>query len=207
MQTDNDKHILEYRTQFLRNVYSLLCIEVLVTMILLNACMSTPVIPKWLQENVWIVLPVLLVNIIVMYMLMLKQYIPYSHNILLGCFALVHSVSHLRSTMFNELAIAITVMVTLTLYAFQVTRLCWSSNWLVNGLCGSFIVAAIIQGFAKSTMVTLMTAFTGIIVNSIAIVYDTRRLFYASYKFGAFELYFDFMNLYFFIHIILAIIK
>jgi FtsH-binding integral membrane protein len=208
----------QIRAEFVRKVYTILTLQLLVTLSAIICCLYVEGIKQWVQSHEWAVWSALILTFVVMIVLVCVPGLVRSHPaniILLGVFTLLESyvlgtISSFYSTDIVMMAVAITAIITcsLTLYVFVTKRdfSSWGPYLLVALLV--LILFGIILLFVPNTPVLhAVYGCLGALIFSLFIVFDTslllKKLGPDDYIAGALSLYLDIINLFLYVLTIL----
>ncbi|XP_043463466.1 protein lifeguard 4-like [Leptopilina heterotoma] len=210
---------MSIRLGFLKKVYGLLSIQLLITVGVGAIFMfSGDPVKEYVFENSWVVFTTCIVTFIILIALHFKRREHPTNLILLTAFTLSESlligivVSLFDALMVIEaFFITFFVVLSLTLYTFQ-SKKDFSSMGagLYAGLC-VLIVGGFIQIFAQNTILEMTICIAGAMIFSLYIIYDTHMLMHKhspeEYVLVTVELYLDIINLFLYILRILAAAK
>uniref|UniRef100_A0A170YYS6 Protein lifeguard 4-like protein n=1 Tax=Triatoma infestans TaxID=30076 RepID=A0A170YYS6_TRIIF len=198
------------RLGFLRKVYSLLFIQLLLTTIIGFIMMSFPQCKLFVHNNDWLVLLAFMLSLITLVALHIKRKESPTNFILLAIFTVVQAYAvGVTVTFFDKMvvlqALIITVVIVggLTAFTFQTNRDFSSLGAvLFAGLC-LLIIGGLIQIFIRNTAFEIFISAGGALVFSLFIIYDTQNLMKRvspeEYILATIELYLDIINLFIYI--------
>lgn len=210
---------ISIRLGFLKKVYGLLTIQLLITVgVGAIFMLSGDPVKEYVFENAWVVYVSCIVGFIILIALHFKRREHPTNLILLMAFTLSQSlligiVVSLFDAMIVIEAFFITffIVLSLTLYTFQ-SKKDFSSMGagLYAALC-VLIIGGFIQIVAQNSVMEMMLCIGGAMVFSLYIIYDTHMLMYKhspeEYVVCTVELYLDIINLFLYILRILAAAK
>ncbi|KAL3281055.1 hypothetical protein HHI36_004279 [Cryptolaemus montrouzieri] len=195
------------RLGFMRKVYGLLSIQLLLTTIVAGACMCTPPLKAFVQTNVWMVLTSMILSLVLLIALHIKRKDNPANLILLAGFTVVEAYTvgvvvsfYDKAVVIQALFLTLTVVGGLTLYSFQ-TKRDYSTMYsvLFAGLCVLFI-GGFLQLVLQSNAFEMILAIGGAFLFSLFIVVDTHLMMYhispEEYILATINLYLDILNLF-----------
>lgn len=201
---------VQIRLGFLRKVYSLLSIQLLVTVVCGFVFMFIPKVRFYIHNNDWLLSLSIILSVVVLIALHSKRRESPINLILLAGFTVVQAYSvAVFVTFFDQfvvlqaLVLTVTVVLGLTTFTFQ-TKRDFSSlgTFLFAALC-VLIVGGILQIFFGSTTLELFLSVGGALTFSLFIIYDTQdmmaRLSPEEYILATINLYLDIINLFVYI--------
>lgn len=209
---------LNIRLGFLRKVYGLLSIQLLLTVVIAGTFMAVEPLKFFVQQNAWTFLLSFVITMGTLVALFIKRRDHPVNLILLTLFTLAESYTigiivsmYDVATVLEALFITLTVMIGLTVFTFQSKRdLSISSSGLFIGLW-ILLLGGFMQIFIQSTKLEFALCIAGAVIMSIFIVYDTRLLMHTlspeEYILATINIYLDVINLFLYILRILAISK
>ncbi|CAB3361634.1 Hypothetical predicted protein [Cloeon dipterum] len=211
----SDKSI---RRGFIRKVYSILMLQLLVTFGFISIFVFNENTKLWARQNVWITYVALGVTVVTMLVIAccgeVRRKAPMNF-ILLGVFTLAESFLmgvissfHQGEAVFMAVGITAVVCLALTLFAFQ-------TKWDFTMMGGILLVAAVVflvfglvaMFFPGKTM-TLVYASIGAVLFSVYLIYDTQMMIGGNHKysispeeyiFAALNIYMDIINIFMYI--------
>jgi len=198
------KHI---RLGFLRKVYSLLALQLIITTIIAAVCMMTPQIKGLIHDNPWLLMVAFILSIGLLIGLHVKRRESPINLILLAGFTVVEAFTVGVLVSFYEVSVVLqaffltaSVVVGLTLFTFQTKR--DFSGWgagLMSGLW-ILIIGGFLQVFVGGELTQTGMAIGGAILFSGFIIFDTQmimtRVSPEDYVIATIELYLDIINLF-----------
>ncbi|XP_046612169.1 protein lifeguard 4-like isoform X1 [Neodiprion virginianus] len=205
---------IKIRMAFLRKVYGLLSVQLLMTIVVAAICMLSKPVRLFIHQNEWMVGLSFFMTLGFMMALIFKRREHPMNLILLGAFTLVQSYTvGVIVTMYDQaivleaLLITLTVVAGLTAYTFQTKKdFSFLGFGLFAGLC-ALLVGGILQIFVQSTGFELLLSIGGALLFSMFIIFDTqllmRTLSPEEYILATINLYMDIINL--FVHILRAL--
>ncbi|XP_043276193.1 protein lifeguard 4-like [Venturia canescens] len=209
----NNAHI-KIRMAFLRKVYGLLSIQLLMTVIVSAVFMSCDSVKFFVQQNSWTVGLSFILTMGILIALHFKRREHPINLILLGAFTLIQSYTvgivvsmYETAVVLEALFITLVVVCGLTIFTFQTKRdFSFLGFGLFAGLCG-LLVGGFIQLFVQSTVLELFIGIAGAVLFSIFIIFDTQLLMHTlspeEYILATINIYLDIINL--FLHILRAL--
>ncbi|XP_045471987.1 protein lifeguard 4-like [Harmonia axyridis] len=199
------------RLGFMRKVYGLLSMQLLLTTIVAAVCMYTIPVKTFVQTNVWMVSLSMILSFVLLIALHIKRRDTPANLILLAGFTIVEAYTigmvvsfYDKEVVLQALFLTLAVVGGLTLYSFQ-TKRDYSSAYsvLFAGLCVLFI-GGILQIFIQSNGFEMIMAIGGAFLFSMFIVVDTHMMMHhispEEYILATINLYLDIINL--FLHIL-----
>ncbi|XP_064487058.1 protein lifeguard 4-like [Ornithodoros turicata] len=199
------------RLGFLRKVYGILSVQLLVTAVCASIAMFTPVVKFYINENPWMVTVAFLASIILLIGLMIKRRQTPINYVLLGGFTLAQAYTvGVVVTFYDQLAvlqafiITLGVTVGLTVYTFQSKR--DFSTWGAGlfAFLWVLVLGGFLRMFIPSTHLELVLSMGGAALFSFFIIFDTHMIMHRvspeEYIMATIELYMDIINL--FLHIL-----
>ncbi|OCF61538.1 vacuolar protein [Kwoniella mangroviensis CBS 10435] len=197
----------EIRLAFIRKVYSILFLQLLLTSVV-SLGMSYPKVSEFTKQNSWIIWIPLIGSMVSLFMVYWKRHHHPANLILLGIFTLFEAMSIGFVTSMVEgrivlqaLFLTLGVFAGLTLFTFQ-TKFDFSSlaPFLFVGIWG-LITASLVQIFLPfNANVDLGIACFSTLLFAGFVLYDTqqimKRLSVDEAILGALTLYLDFLNLF-----------
>jgi len=198
------KHI---RLGFLRKVYSLLGLQLILTTVIAATCMFTPQIKGFVHENPWMLLLAFVMSLGLLMALHIKRRESPVNLILLAAFTVVEAFTVGVIVSFYDVSVVLqaffltaSVVVGLTLFTFQTRK--DFSGWgagLMSGLW-ILIIGGFMQLFIGGEITHLGMAIGGAFLFSCFIIYDTQmimtRVSPEEYIIATIELYLDIINLF-----------
>ncbi|XP_063995703.1 protein lifeguard 4-like [Diachasmimorpha longicaudata] len=202
---------IKIRMAFLRKVYGLISIQLLLTVVISAVFILCEPIKLTVQRNSWMVGISFIGTMAILIALHFKRRDHPTNLILLGAFTVVLSYSvGTVVTLFDVTVVLEAMFITmaivfgLTVYTFQSKR---DFSFLGFGLfAGLFalLVGGIIQLFLQSPVMELAMSIGGALLFSVFIIYDTHMLMHVlspeEYIIAAINIYLDIINL--FLHIL-----
>jgi len=198
------KHI---RLGFLRKVYTLLAVQLIMTTIIAGVCLMTPEIKGFVHSNPWLIMVNFILSIGFLIGLHIKRRETPVNLILLAAFTVVEAITVGIIVSFYEVSVVLqaffltaSVVVGLTLFTFQTKR--DFSGWgagLMSGLW-ILILGGFLQIFVGGEITQTGMAIGGAILFSGFIIFDTQmimtRVSPEEYVIATIELYLDIINLF-----------
>ncbi|TGZ53123.1 Transmembrane BAX inhibitor motif-containing protein [Temnothorax longispinosus] len=202
---------------FLRKVYGLLTIQILMTVALASVFVMSSTVKLYVKDNLgWSMSLVFFLTMGILIALMIKRRDHPANLILLGAFTLVMAynvgvmVSMYDTTVVLEaLFITLTVLLSLTAYTFQTKR---DFSFLGFGLfigLWCLLLGSVMQIFVQSTALELAMSIGGALLFCLFIVFDTQLIMHTlspeEYILATINIYLDIINLFSHILRVLAI--
>ncbi|CAH8429636.1 unnamed protein product [Heterobilharzia americana] len=199
------------RLRFLRKVYGILFIQLLITSLCGGTMMALkPVLLDSLQQNPWVPFVLFISTFAILISLMWKRQETPTNFILLFLFTLCESVlvgyaviTFSATVVLQAFGLTTAVVLTLMLYTLNSKR---DFSKLGVGLSVGFLVlllAGPINLFLGSSLLEFSIAVGGTCLFSLFIVYDTWRIMYhcspEEYIIACIDLYLDILNLFMYI--------
>jgi len=198
------------RMAFIRKVYGLLTVQLLLTIIVASLCMFTPPIKEFIHTNDWMMFVAMFSSIGLIIALHIKRKETPTNFILLAAFTVVEAYTvgvivtyYSQAIVLQALLLTLAVLVGLTLYTFQ-TKRDYSAmhSGLFAGLC-ILLLGGILQLFFHSTIFELVISIGGALLFCLFIVFDTQMLMQTlspeEYILATINLYLDIINLFLYI--------
>ncbi|XP_077274580.1 protein lifeguard 4-like [Temnothorax americanus] len=208
---------IKIRMGFLRKVYGLLTIQILMTVALASVFVMSSTVKLYVKDNLgWSMSLVFFLTMGILIALMIKRRDHPANLILLGAFTLVMAynvgvmVSMYDTTVVLEaLFITLTVLLSLTAYTFQTKR---DFSFLGFGLfigLWCLLLGSVMQIFVQSTALELAMSIGGALLFCLFIVFDTQLIMHTlspeEYILATINIYLDIINLFSHILRVLAI--
>ncbi|EFN77089.1 protein lifeguard 4 isoform X2 [Harpegnathos saltator] len=202
------------RMGFLRKVYGLLSMQLLMTVAVGSIFMMSSTVKLYVQENLWTMALAFILTIGILVGLLFKRKDHPTNLILLVIFTLVQSYTvgvvvsmYDTSVVLEALFITLTVLLALTAYTFQTKRdFSFMGFGLFIGLW-CLLIGGFIQIFAHSTALELAISIGGALLFCLFIVFDTQMIMHTlsaeEYILATINIYLDIINL--FLHILRAL--
>jgi len=198
------KHI---RMGFLRKVYSLLGMQLVLTTIIAGVCMGVPQIKDFVHQNPWMLLIAFVLSLTLLVLCSIKRRESPMNLILLAAFTVVEAftvgvlVAHYNTAVvLQAFFLTASVVIGLTMYTFQSKR--DFSGWGVPLMSGLWILllGGMMFMFIGGEVKEMAFAVGGAILFSGFIIYDTHmimtRVSPEEYVIATIELYLDIINLF-----------
>ncbi|XP_018007861.1 protein lifeguard 4 [Hyalella azteca] len=195
------------RMGFLRKVYGLLSVQLLVTAVVAGVCAYTPVVRDTIHTNPWLLIMCLPAAFGLLIALHVKRHVVPMNLILLAAFTVVEAVTVGTVVSLYEVAsvvqaLVLTLLITfgLTAYTFQTKRdfTNMGVGLFIGLLC--LLGVGVLNLFLGSTGLDLIIAGAGALVFSLFIVFDTQmmmtKLSPEEYILATINLYLDIINLF-----------
>jgi len=205
---------IKIRMAFLRKVYGLLSIQLLMTVVVAAVFMTCEPVKLFVQRNNWTVGLSFILTMVTLIALHVKRREHPINLILLGAFTLIQSYSigiivsmYETAVVLEALFITLVVVCGLTAFTFQAKRdFSFLGFGLFAGLC-ALLIAGLIQIFVQSTAMELVIGIVGALLFSLFIIFDTQMLMRTlspeEYILATINIYLDIINL--FLHILRAL--
>jgi hypothetical protein len=219
----NDESI---RKAFIRKVYSILTVQLAVTLGFISLFQFHQGTRQWVQQNMWmffVALGVLIVTLISMACCTNVRRKAPMNFIFLGLFTLAQSfvlgmttAAYRIDEVFLAVGITAAVCLALTLFAFQTK---WDFTVMGGGLFVAVIILmlfGILTIFIKGKIMTLIYASAGALIFSLYLIYDTQLMMGGKHKysispeeyiFAALNLYLDIVNMFIYILTIIGVLR
>lgn len=205
---------IKIRMGFLRKVYGLLSIQILMTVALASIFVVSSSVKLYVQDNAWTMGLAFFLTMGILIALMIKRRDHPVNLILLGAFTVVQAytvgvvVSMYDTTVVLEaLFITLTILLGLTAYTFQTKR---DFSFLGFGLfigLWCLLLGGLMQIFIQSTTLELVISIGGALLFCLFIVFDTQLIMHTlspeEYILATINIYLDIINL--FLHILRAL--
>lgn len=195
------------RMGFLRKVYGILSVQLILTTITACVFKFTPIIRSYITVNQWPLVVCFISSLVLLLALHVKRRETPTNYVLLTIFTLVQSYTvGTVVTYYDEMivlqAFLLTAAVTigLTVYTLQSKR---DFSKLGAGLFAALwilIIGTFVQAFIGSTSFEILLSGAGALIFSLFIVYDTHMIMHRisaeEYIIATIELYLDIINLF-----------
>ncbi|XP_042869294.1 protein lifeguard 4-like [Penaeus japonicus] len=198
---------LYIRMGFLRKVYGLLSVQLLVTTVVAATCAYTPVLKDTIHANPWLLIMCLPLALGVLIALHVKRHHVPINFLLLGAFTIIESITvgvavsmYEAESVVKVFVLTLAITFGLTAYTFQTKR-----DFTKMG-AGLMITLFILIGvgfmnmFLGSTGLELALSGFGALIFCLFIVYDTQmmmeKLSPEEYILATINLYLDILNLF-----------
>ncbi|KAL7636500.1 UNVERIFIED_CONTAM: hypothetical protein RMT77_013275 [Armadillidium vulgare] len=195
------------RMGFLRKVYGLLSVQLLLTTVVAGVCAYSQVINSSLKDNPWVFLLCLPLSVVLIIALHIKRHEVPMNFFLLGAFTVVEAVTvgvvvslYEVASVIKALVLTTAIVVSLTLYTLQSKR---DFSKLGTGLMMGLIViigVGFMNLFFVSKGMELLISGAAAALFSLFIVYDTHmmmeKLSAEEYILATINLYLDIINLF-----------
>ncbi|CAG9767664.1 unnamed protein product [Ceutorhynchus assimilis] len=198
------------RLAFLRKVYGLLTMQILLTVAVAGLFMFTPPIKGFVQTNDWMMLISFFASIILLIPLHIKRKESPTNLILLAAFTVVQAYTigvivtfYSKAIVLEALLLTLLVLGGLTIYTFQSKHdFSTMHSALFAGLI-ILIVGGFLQVFIQSPVFELLIGFGGAFLFCLFIIYDTKLIMETlspeEYILATINLYMDIINLFLYI--------
>lgn len=198
---------LYIRMGFLRKVYGLLSVQLLVTTVVAGTFAYTPVLRDTIHANPWMLILCLPLSMGLLMALHFKRHQVPMNFILLGAFTIVEAITvGVAVSMYDAQSVikaaTLTLIITggLTAYTFQTKRdfTHWGAGLFIGLL---FLIGlGFLNVFVGSNSMEMMMAGGGALLFSLFIVFDTQmmmqKLSPEEYILATINLYLDILNLF-----------
>ncbi|CAG4920836.1 protein lifeguard 4-like [Colias croceus] len=200
----------EIRLGFVRKVYSLLTIQLLVTVAIAAVFLLVKPVQVFIHSNEWMVFIAFILSMVTLFALIAKRRDYPANLYLLAGFTVIQAytigvvVSYFDTfIVLQALALTFTVVFALTLFTFNTKRdFSFVGYGLVAGL-SVLIIGGLIQIFLQSSAFEVALSFTGAIFFGLFLIFDTQQLMTTlspeEYILATINLYMDILNLFLYI--------
>jgi FtsH-binding integral membrane protein len=198
------KHI---RMGFLRKVYGLLSLQLLLTTLIAGVCLFTPKLKELIHANPWLILVAFVASLGLLVALHIKRRQTPVNFFLLAAFTVVEAYTVGVIVTFYDVSVVIqaffltsAVVVGLTAFTFQTKK--DFSGWGMGLFAGLWILilGGFMQMFVGGEATDLGLAILGAVIFSGFIIFDTQmimtRVSPEDYIIATIELYLDIINLF-----------
>lgn len=205
---------IRIRMAFLRKVYGLISIQLLMTVVVSAVFMMCTPVKLFVQQNPWMIGTSFFLTMGILISLHFKRKEHPTNLILLSAFTLIQSYTigtivtmYETHIVLEALFITLTIVVGLTAYAFQSKRdFSFMGFGLFAGLV-ALLIGGILQIFIQSSALEILISIGGALLFALFIIYDTHMLMHIlspeEYILAAINIYLDIINL--FLHILRAL--
>ncbi|XP_050511720.1 protein lifeguard 4-like [Diabrotica virgifera virgifera] len=200
----------QIRLAFIRKVYGLLSMQILLTFIIASICLFTPPIKSFVHTNDWMMMFSFIASIALLVPLHIKRKESPTNFILLIAFTVVQAYTigvivtfYSKVVVLQALVLTLVVLVALTAFTFQTKRdFSATHSALFAGLC-ILIVGGFMQIFIQSSILELGIGLGGAFLFCLFIVVDTQMIMKTlspeEYILATINLYMDIINLFVYI--------
>ncbi|CAF4897153.1 unnamed protein product [Pieris macdunnoughi] len=200
----------DIRLGFIRKVYSLLTVQLLVTVAIASVFLLVKPVQVFIHSNEWMVLIAFVLSMGTLLALIVKRREYPTNLYLLAGFTVVQAytigvvVSYFDTfIVLQALGLTFTVVLALTLFTFNTKRdFSFVGYGLVAGL-SVLIIGGIIQIFLQSSAFEIALSFTGAVFFGLFLIFDTQQLMTTlspeEYILATINLYMDILNLFLYI--------
>ncbi|XP_047507173.1 protein lifeguard 4-like [Pieris napi] len=200
----------DIRLGFIRKVYSLLTVQLLVTVAIASVFLLVKPVQVFIHSNEWMVLIAFILSMGTLLALIVKRREYPTNLYLLAGFTVVQAytigvvVSYFDTfIVLQALGLTFTVVLALTLFTFNTKRdFSFVGYGLVAGL-SVLIIGGIIQIFLQSSAFEIALSFTGAVFFGLFLIFDTQQLMTTlspeEYILATINLYMDILNLFLYI--------
>ncbi|KAJ3634345.1 hypothetical protein MTP99_011227 [Tenebrio molitor] len=198
------------RLAFIRKVYGLLSMQLLLTVVVATICMFTPQIKSFVQTNTWMMAIALIASLVLIVALHIKRRETPINLILLAAFTVVEAYTlgviltfYSQTVVLQAVLLTFIVLAGLTFYTFQ-TKHDFSTMYsgLFAGLC-ILLVGGFMQVFFHSNTFEIIYSLGGAFLFCLFIIFDTQMLMKTlsaeEYILATINLYLDIVNLFLYI--------
>jgi len=195
------------RLGFLRKVYGILSVQILVTALLTAFSMFTPVVKLFIQENKWMMPLSFILSMATLMALFVKRRDTPINFILLGIFTLIESYTiSVIVSFYDQMAVlqafllTLAVTATLTAYTFQTKRDFSALPAVLTSLLLVLILGQLFNALFPTTNGELVLSMFGAGLFSLFIIVDTQMIMNVispeEYILATIQLYLDIVNLF-----------
>lgn len=201
---------INIRMGFLRKVYGLLSVQMLMTVAVGAVCMFNTTVRSFIHTNDWLMSCAFLLSIVILVALHIKKRESPTNLILLAAFTLVQAYTigvvltfYDQVVVLQAFALTLAVVIGLTTFTFQTKRdFSFLGFGLFAGLC-VLLVGGLLQLLIGSTVLELVISVAGAFLFCLFIIYDTQMLMKTlspeEYILATINLYLDIVNLFLYI--------
>ncbi|XP_071961507.1 protein lifeguard 4-like [Antedon mediterranea] len=201
---------IQVRMGFLRKVYGILSLQLIVTTVTAALFMSSSTIKGYVQQSSGCLMLACILSLGLIVALMVKRHESPTNMYLLFAFTFVEAYSIGTVVTFYDVDVVIqafvltaAVTLALTFYTLQSKRDFTSWGAGLFSVLWVLIFASILQLFFQSEVMNLMIAVGGAVLFSLFIIYDTHLLMHKlspeEYILASINLYLDIINLFLYI--------
>ncbi|XP_044267441.1 protein lifeguard 4-like [Tribolium madens] len=198
------------RLGFIRKVYGLLSMQLLLTIVVASIFMFTPQIKSFVHENEWMILISFIPSIFLLIALIVKRRDTPANLILLAAFTVVEAYTvgviltyYSQAVVLQALLLTLVIVGSLTFYTFQTKR---DFSAMYSGLfagLGILIVGGFLQIFFHSNTFEIVISLGGAFLFCLFIIFDTQMMMKTlsaeEYILATINLYLDIINLFLYI--------
>ncbi|EFA03439.1 protein lifeguard 4 [Tribolium castaneum] len=198
------------RLGFIRKVYGLLSMQLLLTIVVASIFMFTPQIKTFVHENDWMLLVSFIPSIFLLIALIIKRRDTPANLILLAAFTVVEAYTvgviltyYSQAVVLQALLLTLVIVGSLTFYTFQTKR---DFSAMYSGLfagLGILIVGGFLQIFFHSSTFEIVISLGGAFLFCLFIIFDTQMMMQTlsaeEYILATINLYLDIINLFLYI--------
>ncbi|XP_022113763.1 protein lifeguard 4 [Pieris rapae] len=200
----------DIRLGFIRKVYSLLTVQLLVTVAIASVFLLVKPVQVFIHSNEWMVLIAFVLSMGTLLALIVKRREYPTNLYLLAGFTVVQAytigvvVSYFDTfIVLQALGLTFTVVLALTLFTFNTKRdFSFVGYGLVAGL-SVLIIGGFLQIFLQSSAFEIALSFTGAVFFGLFLIFDTQQLMTTlspeEYILATINLYMDILNLFLYI--------
>ncbi|XP_067007017.2 protein lifeguard 4 [Anabrus simplex] len=198
------------RMGFLRKVYGLLSVQMLLTVVVGSVCMFSEAVRSFIHTNDWLMTFAFLLSIVILVALHIKKRDSPANLILLAAFTVVQAYTigvvltyYDQVVVLQAFMLTLTVVAGLTSFTFQTRKdFSFLGFGLFAGLC-VLLVGGVLQLLIGSSVLELVISIAGAFLFSLFIIYDTQMLMQKlspeEYILATINLYLDIVNLFLYI--------
>uniref|UniRef100_A0A0A9ZCR4 Protein lifeguard 4 n=1 Tax=Lygus hesperus TaxID=30085 RepID=A0A0A9ZCR4_LYGHE len=201
---------VQIRLGFLRKVYSLLFVQLLLTTVIGFTLIAVEPAKLFVQENTWMITLGFISNIVILIALHIKRKETPINFILLAIFTVVEAYTigvivsfYDQYVVLQAFLLTVLVLGGLTAYTFQTKRDFSNLGIVLFSALIILIFGGLIQLFIRSTAFEFAISIFGAFIFALFIVYDTQNLMLRvspeEYILATIELYLDIINLFLYI--------
>ncbi|XP_066586688.1 protein lifeguard 4-like [Prorops nasuta] len=209
---------INIRMGFLRKVYGLLSIQLMLTVTIAAVFMTSNSIKLYVQTNPWTMIVAFVMTMVFLITLLFKKNEHPTNLLLLSAFTIAEAYTvgvivsmYETSIVLEALFITLTVVIGLTAYTFQSKR---DYTFLGFGLFAGLwilLIGGVIQLFFHSTVLEMCLSIAGALIFCLFIIFDTHMIMKTlspeEYIIATINLYLDIINLFLYILRAIAISK
>jgi len=195
------------RLAFMRKVYGLLAVQLIMTTVIAGAMLLTPGVKEMVQVNSWVLMPAFVLTFGLLIALQVKRKEHPINLILLASFTVIMAYTvGVMVTFFDKFVVLQAFILTsavvtgLTLFTFQTKRDFSSAGAALYSGLMILIGASFIHLFIGGEMMQTAMAVGGALLFSFFIVFDTQmimsRVSEEEYIMATIQLYLDIINLF-----------
>lgn len=198
------------RLGFLRKVYGLLSVQLLISVVVSGICMFTPAVRSFVHSNHWLMSCAFVLSIIILIALHVKRRDSPANLILLAAFTVVQAYTigvvltyYDQVVVFKALFLTVAVVIGLSLYTFQSKRDFSSLGFGLFAALSCLVIGSLLQFFIANSALEFVLSWAGAVLFCFFIIYDTQMLMHnlspEEYILATINLYMDIINLFIYI--------